>query len=261
MVLAHPVMRAMNSSPALGVLLAVSAAFVLVLSTGHATAQNRPAVDLALVLALDVSGSVDQTEFALQRDGLVAAIKHRRVVDAITRGPEGKVSVAVVQWAGLNEQSVSVPWSIVSDHASAAHFARKLAQVSRQYSDGSTHISGVIRFATQMLTNAPVTAQRRVIDISGDGIDNVRYSPRGARDAAMRLGITINGLAILNENTTLDAYYKANVIGGPDAFVLTAESYRDYATSILLKLLREIELRFASVEPMAEGRVRIADSE
>jgi Protein of unknown function (DUF1194) len=252
------VMHAMIRRAALHALIAVGIPLILFLSTDFAAAQNHPKVDLALVLALDVSGSVDRAEFALQRDGLAIALQHRRVIEAIARGPEGQIAVAVVQWGGLDEQSVSVPWTIISDHASAARFAQQLVRAPRRYMDGGTHISGLIRFATRFAIGAPVSAARRVIDISGDGIDNVQYSTHGARDGATRVGLTINGLAILNEDAKLDVYYKANVIGGPHAFVMTAQNYQDYAAAILRKLLREIDLRLASIVPEIQPESQIS---
>ncbi|MGI9424984.1 MAG: DUF1194 domain-containing protein [Hyphomicrobiaceae bacterium] len=219
------------------------AAGTIVMCLGLISSSGRTStsVDLVLVLALDVSGSVDNNEFHLQRGGLAAAFKDHRVVEAISRGLRKRIAVAAVQWAGLEKQAVVVPWTIVNDAESAARFSDSVTKMDRSYQNSETHISGVINFGTDLIKIAPVTAERRVIDISGDGMDNVGYSPHRARNRALRFGVTINGLAILNETPRLQEYYHHNVIGGPDAFVIKANRYEDYADAILRKLIREID--------------------
>ncbi len=200
-------------------------------------------VDLVLVLALDVSSSVDAREFDLQQRGLADAFRHAQVLDAISSGPHRRIAVAVVQWSGGSQQAVSIPWTLIGNDGEAAAFATRLMQTRRHYRDGVTDISGTITFAAQLALASPFPTARRVIDVSGDGIDNVQYSPHRARDTAVAAGVTINGLAILNETPDLDDYYRLTVIGGENAFVMTAADYDDYALAILRKLVREIRPR------------------
>jgi Protein of unknown function (DUF1194) len=208
--------------------------------------RSTPTVDLVLVLALDVSASVDAQEFKLQRQGLVDAFFHPDVVDAIARLPSRRAAVAVIQWAGANQQTVSIGWTIVRDAASAEVLSKRLAAMPRRYFNSKTDIAGLIIFAAREALSAPFTAARRVIDISGDGVDNVQFTTHEERDIAVRAGLTINGLAIANENPMLDAYYRHFVIGGPGAFVFRVHDYEDYRRGILLKLIREINTRFSS---------------
>lgn len=201
-------------------------------------------VDLVLVLALDVSGSVDHQEYDLQTKGLAAAFRNPKILKAIAQGRRRQIAVVAVQWAGSEKQAVVVPWTVIKDKDSAERFASQLGSMQRRYLNSETDLSGVIGFATDVALSAPMAAARRVIDISGDGMDNVTYTTLAARDRALRAGMTINGLAILNETPELDKYYDYNIIGGPEAFVMKARDYEDYADAILRKLLREINLRF-----------------
>ncbi len=207
------------------------------------SARSMDNVDLVLVLALDVSSSVDAQEFDIQKTGLVQAFRHASVIHAIRRGRHKRIAVVAVQWAGYEQQQIMVPWTIVGDEAEASTFSNRLAGMPRAYPDGATHITGIIRFSTRLALAAPYAALRRVVDISGDGVDNVKGSPQRARDTAVESGITINGLAIANETPDLFDYYRANVIGGPSAFVLAARDYKTYPRAILRKLVREIETR------------------
>jgi len=200
-------------------------------------------VDLVLVLALDVSSSVDAQEFDIQKTGLVQAFRHASVIHAIRRGRHKRIAVIAVQWAGYEQQQIMVPWTVVGDQSEASIFSDQLAGMPRAYPDGATHLTGIIRFSTKLALTAPYLALRRVVDISGDGVDNVKGSPQRARDTAIESGITINGLAIANETPDLFDYYRANVIGGPSAFVLAVRDYKTYPQAILRKLVREIETR------------------
>lgn len=201
-------------------------------------------VDLVLVLALDVSHSVSNQEFDLQRTGLAKAFRHPAVIKAIQNGQRKRIAVSAVQWSGFLEQHIAVPWTIISETADAFAFADRLAQMPRRYTGGATHIAGAIRHATEMIGKAPFAAARHVVDVSGDGRNNVNDSPRGARDRAVRAGVTINGLAIVHKTPDLVDYYRQHVIGGPGAFVVPARDYDDFPRAILLKLLREINMRF-----------------
>ena len=207
------------------------------------SAHAASSVDLVLVLAIDVSGSVDEEEFDVQKQGLATAIRHPRVMAAIQRGSTGRIAVAVVQWAGTGMQRVSLPWAVIASPSHADSFAQRLANMPRHYADGPTNLAGVMHFATRMILAAPFLGARRVIDISGDGQSNIGRPPPEARDRAVEVGITINGLVILNASSGLAAYYRAEIIGGPGAFVVAANNYADYPRAILKKLLREIDAR------------------
>lgn len=218
----------------------VALVFALATFLPNAGRSTTP-VDLMLVLALDVSHSVDEREYDLQRKGLAWAFRHPAVLKKILSGRYGRIAVTAVQWAEMHEQSISVPWTIVNSASSAALFADRLSDMPRRFAGGQTYIAGAIQFANQLTQSAPFAASRRVVDVSGDGINTMGNSPQGARDHAVRSGMTINGLAIVNETTNLAHYYRISVIGGPGAFVMVANDYDDYARAILAKLLREIE--------------------
>ncbi|MFY0614632.1 MAG: DUF1194 domain-containing protein [Hyphomicrobiaceae bacterium] len=200
-------------------------------------------VDLALVLALDISASVDDREFNLQKLGLAAALTNPKVLDAIKFGSNKRIAVTVVQWAGYRQQFVSVPWQLIGDAENAQEFAADLSAMGRRETLGFTHIGGAIRFSAQLLEPMQLAADRRVVDISGDGTNNVSPRPQSARDNAVRSGITINGLAIANEVRDLNAYYRNTVIGGPGAFVIVAQDYSDYEKAMIQKLVREINAK------------------
>ena len=197
-------------------------------------------VDLSLVLALDVSASVDEQEFAQQRDGLAAAVTHPSVIEAIGFGRNRRIAVTVVQWSGYQKQFVAVPWHVIDGPDAATAFAQELLGMTRITTNGFTHIGGAIRYSVRIAQRAEFTASRMVIDVSGDGTNNVLPHPPSERDSAVNAGFTVNGLVILNEAKALDDYYRKHVIGGPGAFVITAQSYDDYAKAMIQKLIREI---------------------
>ncbi len=229
-----------------GLLLSSLLAFVLILAPAATPGRSTATVDLALVLALDVSGSVNAYEYGLQRDGLAAAFRDPEVLAAIQLGQRKRIAVVAVQWAGVGKQLISVPWKIIGDQESALAFSDELKAMPRNFINGETHISGIIEFATKTALQAPAMAARYVIDISGDGMDNVGYAPDFARNRAIKSGVTINGLAILNETPRLLEYYHHRVIGGPNAFVMKANRYEDYAEAIRKKLVREISQHLLS---------------
>lgn len=235
-----------NCRPGLLALRYASCAAVILftLLTTTSSVRSTNSVDLLLVLALDSSASVDDTEFALQSEGIAYAFRHPTIINAILRGRHRRIAVTVIQWAGVQEQSIYVPWTVIADPRSAAALSDKLSGMARSFRGGGTYIAGAIQLANTLTGTAPFAAARRVVDISGDGINTVGNSPHGARDAAIRAGITINGLAIINENIGLADYYRLTVIGGPGAFVVPANDYNDYARAILEKLLREIDQHF-----------------
>ncbi|MGI9478980.1 MAG: DUF1194 domain-containing protein [Hyphomicrobiaceae bacterium] len=224
--------------------LMVVAGAAIALTSTSLNVRSTMNVDLVLVLALDVSASVDRREFDLQKNGLAKAFRHRSVLEAIQRGQNKRIAVTAVQWSGYQDQFVSIPWQIVGDASSAAAFAEHLSNMPRRLPDGFTHIAGAIQFSMRLVRTAPFSSGRQVIDVSGDGSNNVHPPPQAARDAAVAAGITVNGLAIVGEAAGLDEYYRKNVIGGPGSFVIQALNYDDYDEAILRKLLREISFKF-----------------
>ena len=203
-------------------------------------ANAESVVDLQLVLAVDVSGSVSQTRFDLQRDGYAAAFRSARVLETIRSGPYQAVAVTMVQWTGPALQVHVVPWTRVGDFASAEAFAAAVAAAPRQLFGGGTSISGAIDYAVTLFDRSPFRGRRRVIDVSGDGSNNRGRLVTLARDEAVAAEIGINGLPILALEPDLDEYYEHNVIGGPGAFVIAAKNYEAFADAILKKLITEI---------------------
>jgi Protein of unknown function (DUF1194) len=197
-------------------------------------------VDLALVLAVDSSYSVDTTEYRLQMQGLAAAFRDNEVIEAMKNGPSGRIAVSVVQWSDLKSQVVVIPWRIISGQKTAADLSLTLSQTPRQTASGGTSITTMIKKGAAMLSRLPFYAQRKVIDISADGRNNNGGDPRPIRDLVAANGITINGLAIINEVITLDKYFEIYITGGPGNFVIVANDYSAYATAIKRKLILEI---------------------
>jgi hypothetical protein len=216
-------------------------------------AQTRQPVDLLLVLAADVSRSIDQPKFQLQREGYAAAISHPRVLSAITSGPNQRVAVCFVEWSGFRAQQVVIDWTLIGDSAAARRFGDLLLEMPRSFAD-STSISGAIDFAVTLLERAPYHSTRRAIDVSGDGNNNSGREVTAARDEAVAKGITVNGLVILTESATasnshhtnppggLENYYRANVVGGEGAFVMVAQNFNSFGEAIVRKLVAEIAL-------------------
>ncbi len=212
--------------------------FLLIPTTVPALAQERP-VDLELVLAVDASASVSGEEFDLQVRGLAEAFQHRSVGQAIRAAGDLGLAVALVQWAGDQQQILSIDWMTLRDAPAASRFAEEVEHVIRSIA-GNTAIGSALEFAIGQLEGNGFEGRRKVIDVSGDGPNNRGTAAWLARDLAVARGITVNGLAILNEDLTLDRYYAANVIGGPGAFVMTANDYDAYRLAILAKLIKEI---------------------
>jgi uncharacterized protein DUF1194 len=215
--------------------------FVLVCS---ATAQSPPstasAVDLQLVLAVDASGSVNETRFELQRHGYAEAFRNPRVVQAIAAATRHSIAVAMVQWTGPTLHVQVIPWMLVSDARSAEALAAAIDAAPRQLFRGGTSLSGAIDYTMTMLEASPYRGARRVIDVSGDGSNNAGRPAALARDEAVHAGVVINGLPITWIEPGLDLYYRDNVIGGPGAFVVAIDSYDNFADAILNKLVTEI---------------------
>ncbi|KAA0122531.1 DUF1194 domain-containing protein [Methylobacterium sp. P1-11] len=231
----------------------LSGVFAVLSLAGRRVRAADSGVDLLLVLAADVSLSISEARFDLERRGYAEAFSDPRVLRAIGDGPTGRIGVALFAWAGPGEQQVAVDWMVVGSARDAADFAARLLAVPRPFY-GRTAIGSAIGFATDLLARAPFRAERRVIDISGDGTGNAGRSIAEARDAAVAAGITVNGIVILTEpegmpaflkeHTNpaggLAAYYRSVVIGGEGAFVMTAESFAAFGRSLIAKLVREI---------------------
>lgn len=208
-------------------------------------------VDLLLVLAADVSRSVDEKKFKLQREGYAAAIADRRVVRAMMAGPKGRIAICFIEWASNSEQAVVVDWTAVAGEGDAKGLAARLLGAPRSFM-GRTSISAAIDYSMAHLGRSPFQAPRRVIDVSGDGTNNSGRPVMAARDDAVAAGVTINGLVILSEvplptnprhthpEGGLTAYYENNVIGGPGAFALEAESFEAFGQLLISKLIKEI---------------------
>ena len=204
-------------------------------------------VDLELVLGIDVSGSVDEDEGALQRDGYVAALQDAQVISAIKGGMLGRIAATYVEWADEEGQSVVVGWTLIDGEASARAFALAIARAPAARGL-YTSISGAMRFAAPMFDNNGFEGTRRVLDLSGDGPNNVGGLVARSRDAIIARGITVNGLPIVNDRLdrygapmpNLDLYYRDCVIGGPGAFLVVAEDFRSFAVAIRRKLILEI---------------------
>lgn len=206
-----------------------------------AAAANQP-VDVDLVLAVDVSASIDEDEYKLQHEGIARAFEDPRVVDAIRNGQRGAIDVLVLEWSNPEDQNVTVDWMRVSDASSAAAFAAKVRTGTRS-SNGLTAIGNALLASAAAMDRAPDRGDRRVIDVSGDGIANIGPPPAQVRDALVAAGFTINGLAILKTEPWLDQYYQTDVIGGEHAFMLTVKDFQSFATAIQQKLLTEISAR------------------
>ncbi len=197
-------------------------------------------VELELVLAVDTSASVDRTEFALQMKGLAKAFRTPAVLEAISAAGHGGIAVTLLQWSRPDQQVVAVAWTRVFDDVSATAFADRLLAAPRLTTGGGTAIGEAIKKSLQELSLNAFEGRRKVIDVSGDGRTNDGIAPDLMRAIAVAQGVTINGLAIMNEDRNLDQYYEAEIIDGPGAFVVPAKDYRDFARAIVAKLVREI---------------------
>jgi hypothetical protein len=229
----------------------LSAAFLAAVAILFAPAAEAQDVDLELVLAVDVSPSMDAEEQILQREGYVAAFRHPEVINAIQLGGYGRIAVTYIEWAGVY-QRVIMPWRVIGSEADARAFADDLElQPMSQY--GRTSISGGLLFAAGQFEESPAIGLRRAIDISGDGANNLGFPVAPTRDAVVARGITINGLPIILRPSRLGslgfvdlgAYYEDCVIGGPGAFMITVEDATQFETAIRRKLVLEI----AGLEP------------
>jgi len=210
-------------------------------------------VDLLLVLAADVSRSVDHQKFELQRQGYAAAISNPQVLEAIRSGIHGKIALNFLEWSGVGAQKVVIDWTVIDGRESARRFGDQLVEAPRSFAD-RTSISGGIEFSMAQLKRAPFKAPRRTIDVSGDGTNNAGRDVRIARDEAVAEGVTINGLVILSQSQVpwnpehtnppggLEKYYRDNVTGGPGSFVVAADGFESFGKAIIKKMIAEIAM-------------------
>lgn len=202
------------------------------------------------MLAVDISASMSADELEIQRGGYAAALNDPDVVRAITSGPYGRISLAYFEWAGVTSQKLIVPWTMIASAEDAAAFAARLDRTAAQQ-PRRTSISGAIGFGVDLLARSPYEADRRVIDISGDGSNNEGPPVTVARDAALEQQIVINGLPVMsdtidfsgNDVAHLDVYYRNCVIGGPGSFVIAINDWAEFPAAIRRKLLLEIARR------------------
>jgi hypothetical protein len=215
-------------------------ALALAVRSVPAQAQGSPAVDLELALLVDVSASVSDEEYRLQRDGLAAAFRSPAVIAAVRAAARRGVAIAVIQWADQTNQRVSLDWTLIGGEADALRLAARIASLPRLIHGGHTALGSALAFALREIESNGFAGLRRVIDLSGDGRNNDGHPLRAAREEVIARGITINGLAILNELPLLDRYFRDYLIGGADAFYMVARDYADFAQAMTHKLVREI---------------------
>jgi hypothetical protein len=237
-----------------------AAAFVVVVAA-HATEQ----VDLLLVLSADVSRSVDNPKFLLQREGYAAAISDPHVLDSVRSGPHQRIALCFVEWSGFGAQKLVIDWTLIDGPVPARRFGDQLLELPRSFAD-RTSISGGIEFAAAQFEHAPYESARRTIDVSGDGTNNAGRDVKLVRDEVLANGIVINGLVILSDRPVpwnaehtnppggLEKYYQENVIGGPGSFVLVAENFNSFGVAIIKKLIAEIAYRSRYPLPRSASR-------
>jgi hypothetical protein len=208
-------------------------------------------VDLELVLAVDASGSIDEDEFRLQRQGWADAITHPRVLGAIRSGGHGAIAVMYLEWAAVGCENVAVKWTRISDAVSAQRFASAITEAKRLDCWGGNAIGNAVSFATKSIMTNAFEAKRKVIDVSGDGPNTLGSPVELARERAVALGITINGLVIMDPGRfffapgggTLEDYYRDAIAGGTGSFVMVAKGRANFRQAALAKLVREIAER------------------
>ncbi|WP_160006203.1 DUF1194 domain-containing protein [Rhizobium sp. 18055] len=216
-------------------------------------------VDVALVLAVDTSRSMDYEEIGIQRDGYVEALKHAEFLDAVKNGLSGRIAVSYFEWAGSVVPDSVIDWQVIETEQDAIDFANKL-EARPMSTQRRTSISTAVAQGASMIASSPYSGRRKVIDISGDGPNNSGDPVIPVRDKAVEAGLVINGLAIMlrpsDAPSGLDAYYSDCVIGGPGAFVLPVHRIEDFAVAVRRKLVLEI----SGLTPPATMQ-RIADSQ
>ena len=209
------------------------------------------ACEVALLLAVDVSGSVDREEYRIQMQGLADGLRDSAVSEALVAG---KARVSVVHWTGSSRQAVAVPWAHITSFEQLDHFAAQTEQAPRQWRNFSTAIGEALHFSLAQFGPATAACRKKIIDISGDGSSNEGIAPRLVHPALNAAGITVNGLVIEGAEPRMTAYFWENVITGPGAFVFTANSYDDYPERMRQKLLREVAKQVSFYQPQGNRR-------
>lgn len=211
------------------------------------SARAQTPVDLQLVLAVDVSRSIDEVEAELQRRGYIEALTSDRVVDAILSGENRRIAICYTEWAGAHFQAVVIDWTVIDSPGAAQRFADRLAEAPRT-SQSWTAIGAALAHAGQRFEKAPFVAKRRVIDVSGDGRTNDGPPAEIVRDKLVSQGIVVNGLPVMMNRSNfgrppdlaLDRYYEESVIGGPGSFLIVADNFDHFGRAVRTKLVREI---------------------
>ncbi len=222
-----------------GLLLSIALLLTL-LHVGSVQAQDDRAVELELVLAVDTSLSINADEYAIQMGGLALAFRNPNVISAIEAAGDNGIAVALVQWGIGEQQEITVNWTHVHDRASAGLFADVIEATPRRFFGKGTGITRALQFSSSIFKGNGFQGRRRVIDISGDGRNNSGRPPAPMRDRVVDAGIVVNGLAILDGDIKLGAYYAEHVTGGTASFVVIADTFQDYPAAIRRKLQREI---------------------
>jgi hypothetical protein len=217
------------------------ALLLLAAAPAPAAEQAGSPVDVALVLAVDVSLSVNEERYQLQKEGIAAAFENPDLAKAIAGGPNGAVSVSLMEFSDPDRQFPVIEWTRIASADDAKQLAARIRHVGRS-SDGLTGIADALLAAEELFDESPYPAARRVVDVSGDGMNNVGTEMTKARDHLVASGITINGLPILTEEPWLATYYNEYVIGGPNAFVITAEGLESFAAAMKRKLVQELNV-------------------
>ncbi|MGR3760438.1 DUF1194 domain-containing protein [Roseobacteraceae bacterium NS-SX3] len=203
------------------------------------------ACDLALVLAVDVSGSVDAKEYRIQMDGLAEGLRDGIVSEALVKG---RAQVTLIQWSGASRQEISIPWTKVESFAALEALAQQIEAAPRPWRNYSTAVGEALFLGLAQFEAVP-ECRRRVIDISGDGLSNEGIEPKLIHAALAAADVTVNAIAIEQSEPDLTAYFFENVIRGEGAFVVTAGSFKDYPSRIRKKLAREVARQTAALAP------------
>lgn len=225
---------------------AVVVATLLLTAPAGARAEQ---MELHLVLAFDVSASVNDVEFALQRAGTAHALRDDAVARAIAKA-SGGIAITIVQWSSITRQAMGLDWIHLQTRADVATYADIVAAMPRRLPGGGTMIHAGLEFAERQLAHAPGTARRHVIDLSGNGREDDPDALRARRDLLLARGVVINGLAVEEDDRGLTAYFYEHLIGGPGAFAVRATGWEDFGRAMQIKLLREISGAMFSTRPV-----------
>ncbi len=231
------------------------AAFLCIAATSPRTARAQTVVSIELVLAVDASSSVDYHEYGLQMRGIAHAFRTPEVIDLI--GSSGGVAVTLIQWSSWANRDRAIPWRLLRDEASVLSFAAEVERSNRVSVGSLTGIGTAISASLQAIADNQFIGRRRKIDVSGDGQNNVGLPLEQARKLARSHGVTVNALAIETDFANLTSYFRDQIISGPDAFVITAADYQDFARAMQVKLLRELATTISLTAPPSLKRAML----